>query len=500
VLHGGEEGNLLERMASRVVAWAMQLFFSPFWRRSPALILLLLLYLVFPPLTLLSEVSPEMRGMWITRFEWPDREGDADKMRERIREIMATLGENHFNAVYFQIRGQADVLYPSPYEPWSPLIGGKDPGFDPLEFAIAEARRNDLEFHAYINPFPSWQDEGTPPADPDHPYNRFPEWECLLENGEKVFAEYYYFSPGNPHVHAWVRKVIRDIVERYDVDGIHLDRIRYPDPRSCHDPVSRERFAGIGNPRQLEWEDWQREQITRFVYDLYGELQLVKPEVKLTAAVWGIYDRYRLEGYSDFSSGFHQFYQDSFAWMRLQAMDALVPMIYWPIGGNRPHYDELYADFLEHGAYGRHIYGGTASGHQPEQVKSAIEFTRQVNGHGTVAFSITNAERRDRWPVYRQVFEQPALVPGMPWKNRDAVGHVAGRVVDAEGNPVTDAWIRMEGMRSVWLSSGDGFFAILNAAPGDQVLLVQHGDGPVSTQRVNIPRGAVAEVEVRMGE
>jgi len=460
-------------------------------------LLLAVLYLFQAPC--FGEATPEMRGMWVTRFEWPDRGGDADKMRARISEIMQSLGESGFNAVYFQIRGQADVFYPSPYEPWSPLIGGADPGFDPLEHAIAEARKYNLEFHAYINPFPAWQEQDEPPADPDHPYNRHREWECLDDAGNPVFAEYYYFSPGNPAVHAHVRKVIRDIVERYDVDGIHLDRIRYPHERSSHDQVSRERFERRANPMRLEWEDWQRNQITRFVYDLYGELQELRPEIKLTAAVWGIYDRYRLEGYSGFSSGYHMYYQDSFAWMRAGAMDALVPMIYWPIGGNRPHYDELYADFLEHGAFGRHIYGGIGARHQPDDIRAILNFTREVDGHGTVVFSQSGAESHDRFPLYREFYAEPAPLPPMPWKTDQAHGHIVGTVMDSEGQPVTDAWIRVEGLRSTWLSSGDGFFAILNIPPGEHtVSAALHGGGRARIEGVSVTPGQPHRIELRL--
>lgn len=445
-----------------------------------------------------AQAEPEMRGMWVTRFEWPDRGGDAEKMRTRISEIMTTLARNNFNAVYFQIRGQADVLYPSPFEPWSTLIGGADPGFDPLEFAIAEAHRNNLEFHAYLNPFPSWQDKEAPPEDPEHPYNRFPDWRAVFEDGRPVYAEYFYFSPGNPEVHTWLRMIVRDLVERYDVDGIHLDRIRYPDAKASHDKISRERFAGRGNPRKLGWEDWQREQITRFLYALYGEIQLLKPKVKLTAAVWGIYDNTRIDGYSGFSSGYHQYYQDSFAWMQVKAMDALVPMIYWPIGGKPPHYDELYEDFFKSGSHGRHIYGGTAARHQPEQIKSALQFTRQINGHGTVAFSHSSAERANNWPVYRQLYKAPAPVPPMPWKDDAKTGHIVGRVLDADGAPVTDAWVRLEGLQSVWLSSADGFFAVLHLAPGKHLVSGAHDDGPAASRTVEVTGGKTVKLELRL--
>lgn len=462
---------------------------------------LLLAHLVLLSSDVNAQPAPEMRGMWVTRFEWPDSGGNVEKMQKRIREIMATLGQNGFNAVFFQIRGQADVLYPSPFEPWSPLIGGDDPGFDPLEFAIAEAKKHNLEFHAYINPFPSWNDDEAPPKDPEHPYHRFPEWACVDEAGKPVYAEYFYFSPGNPAVQAYLRQVIRDVATRYEVDGIHLDRIRYPDPGSSHDTVSRTRFETTGNPMRLEWEDWQRNQITRFVYDLYGELQEIRPAIKLSAAVWGIYDRYRIDGYSGFSSGYHMYYQDSFGWMRAGAMDALVPMIYWPIGGNRPHYDELYADFVENGSFGRHIYGGISARHEPKQIQDIFEFTRKVNGPGTVVFSHSGAEKNKRFPLYRRLYRQSAPVPPMPWKDQPTRGHIVGTILDGNGEPVTDAWVRVEGLGSTWLSSGDGFFAVLNLEPGEHKLSVaRHGGGRASENGIVVEGGKATRIELRLGE
>ncbi|MBN2366870.1 MAG: family 10 glycosylhydrolase, partial [Calditrichaeota bacterium] len=75
-------------------------------------------------------VPNELRGVWVTRFNWAHT--DPDTMRNRIISIMKNLAEQNFNAVFFQVRGQAETLYPSPIEPWSKLLNFKDPGFDPV--------------------------------------------------------------------------------------------------------------------------------------------------------------------------------------------------------------------------------------------------------------------------------------------------------------------------------------------------------------------------------
>jgi uncharacterized lipoprotein YddW (UPF0748 family) len=93
--------------------------------------------------------APEVRALWATRFEWPDP--DEATAKATIDAIMQDLADNNFNTVFFQVRGQADVLYPSPYEVWSPLIGGSDPGWDPLAYAIASAHARGIALHAYID-------------------------------------------------------------------------------------------------------------------------------------------------------------------------------------------------------------------------------------------------------------------------------------------------------------------------------------------------------------
>ncbi len=458
---------------------------------------ILLLGAVSGPLCAQNAEKPELRGMWVTRFEWPDNTGNVEVMKNRIRLIMKTLADNNFNAVFFQVRGQTDTLYPSTLEPWSPLIGGKDPGFDPLAFAIEEAHAKGLEFHAYINAFPCWNSQ-TPPESKEYFYHKHADWLVRDSKGEPVWEEYYYLSPGNPEVQAHVRSAIMDVVRRYNVDGIHLDRIRYPTSKTM-DAVSKARFEGPGNPSKLSMTDWQRAQITLFVSDLYAQIQSVKPQVKLTTSVWGIYDNTKIPGYGGFSSGLHDYNQDSLAWIRAGAVDALVPMIYWDIGGKKPDYDELYRYFLANSS-GRHIYGGIQTKYKnAEEPIREIEYTRSVNGPGIVGFSYGGVEKMDRWATYKKVYAQKAPLPEMPWKKNHTAGILIGTVTDASGQKVTDAHVRIPQYPFYWISSGDGLFSILNLPPGPLSLEVEKaGIGKAQIPAVSIEAGRVTQIQVSL--
>lgn len=452
-------------------------------------------------------MEEEMRGVWITRFEWPDREPLV--CRQKIVTLLDQAAENGFNAVFFQIRGQADVFYPSPYEPWSPILGSRDPGFDPLQFALEEAHARKLEFHAYMNAFPVWGGRGTPPrTDPEHLYwthcqpDSPDPWMCFGKDGKPVTggSEYIYLSPGIPAVQDYVRKVVLDVARRYNVDGIHFDRIRYPGPNVSHDPVSRARFAGSGNPDGLGWEDWQRDQITRMVNNIYGALLELKPHLNVSASVWGIYDKTRIPGYSRFSSGYHDYYQDSRKWIELGAMDALVPMIYWDIPDPKPNYDELLDDFVAN-AYGRHIYGGYHANYENfSEIENEILYTRRAGGHGTVAFASSYLDRKNYWHrLGNSVFRTPARTPDLHWKTRSKTGAIVGDVIGPEGQPLVDAKINLSGQTYNWLSSGDGFFACLNLPPGEYKLAIEHGAiGRMEYPKVIVKSGKVTRVPLRL--
>jgi len=453
---------------------------------------------------------PEFRAVWVTRFEWGSE--DPAEIRSRITHAFEAIAANNFNAAVFQIRGDAEALYPSTIEPWSPLLGAKDPGFDPAAFAIEQARKHGVQFHAYINAMPMRSTRWSqPPADKNHIwYTHGPEsaepWVCMDRDGRPAREDYYYMSAGVPGVQAYVRRVIMDVVRRYDIDGVHLDRIRYPGPEFIHDPISEQRFVGRGNPNLRDRPDWQREQLDKFINDLAAEMWAAKPNLVFSCSAWGIYDRYRLPGYEDFSSGYHDYYQDTWNWVRLGAMDILMPMIYWDIPEPKPNYDELMRDFVQ-GVGGSHFVGGQ-SVFSPEENAAEIRATREAGGLGTVLFSLGSAERRGVLASLKEtLYKEKAAVPQIERIKNPQTGGILGTVNTEAGKPLVDAWVsiapvdanapKADVFSQTWTSSEDGRFAFLNVPPVPVKVTVRYpGATSAESQRVQIKAGEITRVEM----
>jgi len=347
----------------------------------------------------------EFRGVWVTRWSW--------KTESDVRRVLREVDAAGFNAVFFQVRGEFDAYYASSIEPWAERLTGtlgKHPGWDPLAVAVDEAHRLGLELHAYINVFPMWKARSTPPVQstPAHAFLTNPEWEVRdPSNRGLVNAEqpYHFASPGNPEVRFRVAQVSADIASRYAVDGIHLDYIRYPAPSTSRDAVSRSRY----DPSR-SWEDWQRDQV---VATVAGVSAMVN--VPVTAAVWGINEN--RWGWREVSQGRVDFYQDSHAFLKQSVLDAIVPMMYWPVKkspGDRLDFRTLVADHVAH-ASGRHVYAGISAGLSYDQVVECIRVARSQGAPGVVVFDYTQI-RPFMLALKRDVFQVEASTPKMTWR------------------------------------------------------------------------------------
>lgn len=433
-----------------------------------------------------AQSNPEFRGMWVTRFEWPSTNQATAKAT--IDTIMSKLQANHFNAVLMQMRGEADTLYPSPYEPWSPLIGGSNPGWDPMAYAINSAHSHGLEFDAYINTHVCWQGT-TPPSNPSHLYYQHcnaadpnhRDWLICDSNGNPVQTasdNYVWMAPGVPACQAYIRKQVMYVVDTYNVDGVHFDRIRTPGPQYSYDPISIARFHGEGNPNNLSFADWTRDQFTRFLCDLYAQIMEAKPSVKVSATPLGLYywTRYPV-GYptSDcgFQYGYSCAYQDAQAWISAGAVDFLVPQIYWADGNPIPNFSDILPDWIANDA-GRHIYAGQNQSVGLSELIHEIGVTRSMGAQGNVVFSYSNFNSKGYWSGYSSAggpYAQTAPLPSMPWKTNPTSGIFIGNVTSTGGvTPIVDAHIRRIGSSYTALSSGDGLYSFLLVPPGTYTL------------------------------
>lgn len=343
----------------------------------------------------------ELRGVWVTRWTYHTPE-DVDA-------IMADVAAAGGNTVLFQVRGRFDAFYASELEPWaSELSGqlGRDPGWDPLATAVTAGHARGLQVHAYLNTYPLWSGS-SPPASTGvpHPLAEHPDWVVHDEGGAPMAlnSSYVFASPGNPDVRAHIVAVAADVAERYDVDGIHLDYIRYPDEEYSHDPASLAAWGGTG-----DYAAWQRQQILDTLLELRRRTDKV-----LTAAVWGVYEN--TFGWSSVSEGNLDYYQDTWAFLREGALDGTMPMIYWPVAdtpGERLDFRTLAADHVAH-ASGHDVYLGIdAASLTWAEVAGCIAASREVGAAGQVLFEY-RALRDNGWidDLADGPWADPAVVP-----------------------------------------------------------------------------------------
>ncbi len=370
----------------------------------------------------------EARGVWMSRFEYAGKDSNAAKAK--IQSTFEKARKAKFNMIFFQVRGAGDAFYKSSFEPWSDMLSdslGKDPGWDPLAFAISQAHRLGLELHCWINTFPLWH--GTrPPQEsiPRQPYLAHPDWIVCDISGKPMpitpgSGEYIWASPGIPAVQQHIINVALDIAEHYDIDGLHFDYVRYPESSVTkgysHDSISVARFKSAeANPYKLGWEDWQREQVNRFVFSAYNAITAQKPWIKVSAAVVG---KYMGRGWTSYYS----VYQDPRSWMELGKIDFIVPMVYWERSNPTHPFVPLITEWHDRVSYNRQIFPGilastiTKSGF--DEIAGQIQETRRKGLPGVVFFSASGLDKA--WEdLGINEFPYWSLVPRMPWKSDSA--------------------------------------------------------------------------------
>jgi len=441
----------------------------------------------------------EARGVWMSRYEYTggSLQKDPEAAKAYIRSVFEKARNAKFNMIFFQVRGNGTSFYDSSFEPWAAeLTGvlGKDPGWDPLAFAIGEAHRLGLELHAWINTFPIWRGK-IPPIEtiPRQPFLAHPEWVVCNSEGKPMTIEapkdgYTWASPGIPAVRRYILDVVMDIVTKYDVDGIHFDYIRYPEEASSkgysHDSISVARFESAGgNPYKLAWDHWQREQINELVFDAYNAITAAKPWVKVSAAVVG---KYIGEGWSSYSA----VYQDPRAWMEPGKIDFLVPMVYWERSHPTHPFDLLITQWQDRVAYNRYILPGLSTGLIAkvgwEELSAEIQDVRQKRLPGVVFFSAGGLDQMwgtlgvDEFPYW-------SLVPTMVWK--DSIPPPAPTGLVAESS--------QDGIRLIWDAPGVN-------EPLSYVIYRSHGQ-QISVEDVSsivsvTGRGDTSFVDARPGE
>jgi uncharacterized lipoprotein YddW (UPF0748 family) len=247
---------------------------------------------------------------------------------------------------------------------------------------------------------------GTPPVAEgpvQHVLRDHPEWLAVNQAGESADGGYRYLTPGNPAVRAHIAAVARDLLEHYDVDGLHLDRIRTAGQVYSHDAVTEAAFDNArAQNASLTFDQFMTSQVTQMVSDLYDVVLDVRPTALLSASVWGIHTP--LPGCNT-SQGKRDYHQDSWDWTARGIIDALVPMSYWDIEEGCTNWSALTDGFLDNVA-DRSLWMGhlglDGGEFRPDRLAARITLAREKGAQGTVLFASSYLdEDQERWSTFR---------------------------------------------------------------------------------------------------
>ncbi|MFJ6631492.1 glycoside hydrolase family 10 protein [Streptomyces sp. NPDC091376] len=277
----------------------------------------------------------EFRGMWLATVanrDWPSRTGlSAAQQRAELLAYLDRAVARRLNTVVFQVRPTADAMWPSPYEPWSAYltgVQGRNPGWDPLGTAVAEAHARGLELHAWFNPYRVATHTDVSRLAPNHPARRNPEW--VLPYGGKL-----YYNPGLPEVRAFVQDAMLDAVERYDIDAVHWDDYFYPYPVAGEvfdDDAAYEEYGADFPDRAA----WRRNNIDLLVRETAARIRRIDSRVRFGISPFGVWRNAATDPLgSDTRAGvqtYDDLYADTRTWVRRGWIDYIVPQLYWHIG------------------------------------------------------------------------------------------------------------------------------------------------------------------------
>lgn len=390
----------------------------------------------------------EFRGAWIQAVNGQFQNLGRDKMQAMLISQLDDLQKDGINAIFFQVRVEGDALYQSSIEPWSRYLTGQqgmppNPYWDPLQWMIEQCHARQMELHAWINPYRA-KTKGTTALASNHEYMRHPD----------RFFDYdglFIFDPGRPENRNYICQVVCDIVRRYDVDGIHMDDYFYPYPVAgvaIPDDASYNAYGGGMNRN-----DWRRQNVNKFIQQVFKQIRTVKPWVKFGVSPFGIYRNLRTDPKGSATTGLQNYddlYADVLEWVRQGWVDYNIPQIYWEIGNKAADYETLIR-WWSANAGNRPIYIG-------QDVERTVKFPdpeaphqHQMHRKYRLQRSLPGIQGSCQWyaaavcqntgnyqEVLRKLYHSsPALQPKMPWIDHKAPGKPRQTtVVQTEDGPV----------------------------------------------------------------
>ncbi len=383
----------------------------------------------------------ELRGAWIATYaniDWPNRSQTPAQQRAAFLLILDHHKATGLNVLYIQVRSQCDAMYQSDIEPWSADLTGvqgrapAEPDWDPMQFMIDECHKRGIEFHAWLNPYRAIANVTQLPLfAPNHVTKVHPEW--LLSQGNLRVLD-----PGLAPVRDYVTSVIADIVQRYDVDGIHFDDYFYPAAAGIGVIPYNDDASYTADPRGFAPEqrgDWRRDNVNILIKRVAETIKDLKPWVKFGVSPTGIYRNSTNPEIGSNTRGLEHYttlHADSRKWLQEGWVDYIAPQVYWFIGQSGADYG-IVTPWWNNNSFGRHIYIGLAgykvndpaqgpSWANPSQIPNQVRMNRSLaNVYGQAVYNTSSLRATTRLgfrdSLRLNFYRKPALLPAMPWRD-----------------------------------------------------------------------------------
>lgn len=285
----------------------------------------------------------EMRGVWIAtvcNLDFPTvQTTDAGMLSAEIDAQIANCKRLGFNAIFLQVRPSCDAIYPSAVFPWSVYLTGQQGiapqnGFDPLAYWIAKSHENGIELHAWLNPYriTKYGEKEYASLPASNPAKQHPEWVRAYSDKN------YYFDPSIPEVRELIKQGVAEILEHYEVDGIHMDDYFYPG----RDFDDAQTFAAYNQGTFTNIEDWRRNNVDRLIQELGVLIHSFGEDIQFGISPAGVWENSNAHPLGSNTQGGHpsysKLYADTRKWAVEEWIDYIVPQIYWQIGHSKADY------------------------------------------------------------------------------------------------------------------------------------------------------------------
>ncbi len=437
----------------------------------------------------------ELRSAWVATvwaLDWPNttisstgNETQINKQKQQMCTLLDSLKNNNMNAIYFQVRSMCDAMYKSSYEPWSSYLvseRGMDPGYDPLEYVVAECHKRGMECHAWVNPYRfSTGSKWSTAQD-----QKLRDSSMLLTHSSTTIL-----NPGLKATREHIVNVIKEIVTNYDVDGVVFDDYFYPDGIvSTESAGDYQLWKDSGTTMSIG--DWRRANVNQMVKDVYDAIQSIRPSASfgispagVAASSSSVAKKYGVDPCPGSDWQYSGIFSDPLAWLSAKSIDYISPQVYWTIGNSAADFSKItpWWGVVSH-KFGRHVYishsissltyastgslplgasavEGTianaplkASGPNNtsyDEYVNEVELNRSTNlddAPGSVYYSCKylyalKAKESFAHYLHRTVYNYPALPPVLTWK----AGYNPGVVKNLQKVAYTLSWNGYDNVR-----------------------------------------------------